>query len=43
MNENKLKMDLDNLVFDYYCYVDHMDFMTVEEREVSSIPFEELE
>lgn len=42
MNESKLKMDLDNLVFDYYCYIEHMDFMTDEEIKVSSI-FESLD
>ena len=36
-------MNLDDMVFDYYCFVDHIDFMTVEEKQVSSISFEELE
>ena len=36
------KLNLDDAVFDCYCYVEHMDFLTVEERKVSSIPFEEL-
>ena len=36
-------MDLNDLVFDFYCYVEHEDFMTVEERQVSSISFEELD
>ena len=35
-------MNLNDLVFDYYCFVEHMDFMTVEEQQVSSI-FGELE
>ena len=35
-------MDLNDIVFDYYCFVAHEDFMTVEERKVSSI-FGELE
>ena len=42
---NKVKgenMSLDDLIFDFYCFVEHMDFMTVEERQVSSI-FGELE
>ena len=30
-------MDLNDLVFDYYCYVEHMEFMTVEEQQVSAI------
>lgn len=30
-------MDLNDLVFDFYCYVEHEDFMTAEERQVSSI------
>ena len=30
-------MDLNDLVFDYYCFVEHMDFLTDEERQVSSI------
>lgn len=38
----KEKMNLDDIVFDYYCFVDHMDFLTVEEQQVSSI-FGELE
>ncbi|MBQ6629887.1 MAG: hypothetical protein IJH65_13860 [Methanobrevibacter sp.] len=42
MNLKMLETTLDNMVFDYYCFVDHMDFMTVEERQVSSISFEEL-
>ena len=36
-------MDLNDLVFDYYCFVDHIDFMTVEEQQVSSIFNGELE
>lgn len=35
-------MNLDDLVFDYYCFVEHMDFMNDVERELSSISFEEL-
>lgn len=34
-------MDLNDLLFDFYCFVDHEEFMTVEEKQVSSI-FEEL-
>lgn len=36
-------MDLNDLVFDFYCFVEHEEFMTVEERQVSSISFEELD
>ena len=36
-------MDLNDIVFDYYCFVEHMDFMTVEEKQVSSIFFFFLE
>ena len=36
------KLNLDDAVFDCYCYVEHMDFLTVEEQHVSSI-FGELE
>ncbi|WP_296891187.1 hypothetical protein [uncultured Methanobrevibacter sp.] len=35
-------MDLNDIVFDYYCFVEHEDFMTVEERKVSSIFGESL-
>jgi hypothetical protein len=37
-----LETTLDNLVFDYYCFVDHMDFLTDEEKQVSNIDFENL-
>lgn len=30
-------MDLNDLLFDFYCFVDHEEFMAVEERQVSSI------
>ena len=30
-------MDLNDLVFDCYCFVEHMDFMTDEEQQISSI------
>ena len=40
--ENMKNMNLDDLVFDYYCFVEHMDFMNDVERELSSISFEEL-
>lgn len=36
-------MSLDDMIFDVYCYLDHMDFMTVEEVQVSSIFNEELD
>lgn len=36
-------MDLNDLIFDVYCYVDHIDFMTDEEVQVSSIFNEELD
>ena len=34
MNEG---IDLGDAVFDCYCYIEHMDFLTVEEQQVSSI------
>lgn len=43
---NKVKgenMSLDDMIFDVYCYVDHIEFMTVEEQQVSSIFNEELD
>lgn len=42
MNVKILDATLDNLVFDYYCFVDHMDFMTDEEMMVTNIDFETL-
>lgn len=42
MNVKMLETTLDNMVFDYYCFVDHMDFMTDEEIQVSNIDFNEL-
>lgn len=30
-------MDLNDFVFDFYCYIEHEDFITFEERQISSI------
>lgn len=42
MNVNLLETNLDNMVFDYYCFVDHIDFLTDEEKQISNIDFNEL-